>query len=134
TAITLPDLRPCETGTLFVRGLFTPVFGDGGRVTHIIHRLETSAGSQATDLERERRLQKLIENNYDAIILTDLRGTLIFASPGIERITGYTPEEYLARPAGIDTHPEDAVRVGNQVRAFLAQGGKVLSFVARRKH
>jgi two-component system cell cycle sensor histidine kinase/response regulator CckA len=129
----LPDAgRP--GGVTFSSASSLPVIGEGGAVTHVAHRLERTMTTPDGDTERERRFMKLVEKNYDAILLGDARAHIFFASPAIERITGYTPEEFLARPPGGDLHPDDAPRVGEDVRAVLTQPGCVRLTRSRRRH
>jgi PAS domain S-box-containing protein len=40
-------------------------------------------------LENERRYRYLVENSSDIIYTTDLRGTLTYVNPAMERVTGY---------------------------------------------
>lgn len=41
------------------------------------------------------------DNTYDQIIITDPDGTVIYANPAIERVTGYKPEEAIGKKAGV---------------------------------
>jgi PAS domain S-box-containing protein len=42
--------------------------------------------------QREQRFRSLIENSFDAIVLLDFRGSVLYASQSTERVLGYTPE------------------------------------------
>jgi PAS domain S-box-containing protein len=130
----IPDAQPCASGALFTRASSAPVLDDGERVTHILHRLEAVPQKLGTETDRERRFRKLVEYNYDAVLLGDERGQVTFASPSIERVTGYTPEEFLARPTAADLHPEDAARISEHVRRILSQPGGVGVTRLRRRH
>ena len=46
-------------------------------------------------IQNEKRFRALIENSSEAIIVSDLEGNRIFVSEGIERMLGYTPQEYM---------------------------------------
>ncbi len=62
----------------------------------------------------ETRFRTLIENAGDIIAMTDKDGQVIYASPSLERITGYTMDEMRGRPSFMIMHPdqvEDAKRV-----------------------
>src|SRR5947209_8286475 len=52
-------------------------------------------------------LRALLEHSYDAIVLTSADGKTIYASPSIQRVIGYTPEEYLAHNGAELMHPDD---------------------------
>src|SRR5436309_2267894 len=66
---------------------------------------------QATSLaalrKSQRWLRALLEHSYDAIVLTSADGKTIYASPSIQRVIGYTPEEYLAHNGAELMHPAD---------------------------
>jgi len=46
-------------------------------------------------LQNEKRFRALIENSNEVIIVSDLEGNRLFVSEGINRMLGYTPEEYM---------------------------------------
>ncbi|WP_447972555.1 PAS domain S-box protein [Nitrospira sp. Kam-Ns4a] len=56
---------------------------------------------------RERRFRALIENASDLIVLLDHDGSVLFASPSVERVLGYTPMELIGRKARDLLHPDD---------------------------
>ena len=66
---------------------------------------------QATNLtalrKSERWLRTFLEHSYDAIVLTSADGQTIYASPSIQRVIGYTPEEYLAHNGAELMHPAE---------------------------
>src|SRR6185312_13948350 len=45
--------------------------------------------------ESEARYRLLVENTSDIITMTTLDGTLLYASPSIERVLGHTPEDLV---------------------------------------
>ncbi|MBI5342693.1 MAG: PAS domain S-box protein [Deltaproteobacteria bacterium] len=71
----------------------------------IVSRVATAVG-RAMDRAEERRkqseeaLQRLataVEQSVEAIFITDPEGTIEYANPAFERITGYPPEEVIGR-------------------------------------
>ena len=57
--------------------------------------------------ESEKRFRAMIEYSSDAVILTrPLQGGIFYASPAIERLLGYTPEELRGREVMDLMHPE----------------------------
>ncbi len=38
-----------------------------------------------------------VEKAYNQIIITDIHGVILYANKGLERITGYTPEEVIGK-------------------------------------
>jgi PAS domain S-box-containing protein len=65
--------------------------------------------------EGEARLRSLIEHASDLITTLEPDGTIRFASPSIERILGYAPEEVVGSKLTTLVHPDDEARL----RAFL---------------
>ena len=59
----------------------------------------------------EQHFRSLIENALDIIAILDFEGNVLFESPSIERILGYTPAEMRGRRSFDMIHPEDVGRV-----------------------
>jgi PAS domain S-box-containing protein len=57
--------------------------------------------------ESEERFRSLIENASDIITLLDRAQIFSYASPSVQRILGYAPEELVSQPLSIWLHPED---------------------------
>ena len=74
----------------------------------------------------EKRFRAMIEYSSDAVILTrPLQGGIFYASPAIERLIGYTPEDLRGREVMDLMHPEFH-EVALKLRAeLLRQPGKV---------
>ena len=68
-------------------------------------------------------LQALLAHSYDAIVLTGADGTTLFASPSIERVLGYSPEEYTALNGAERTHPDDLAQGITFFRDLLQHPG-----------
>jgi PAS domain S-box-containing protein len=61
-------------------------------------RLDQSILREEARKESEARFRALIENAQDAIVIIDDKGAILFASPSVERVVGYTPEELSGKP------------------------------------
>lgn len=59
----------------------------------------------------EENFKSLIENALDLIIIVDTDGTISYASPAIERLLGFRPEEYTGRDFRDTVHLDDAPKV-----------------------
>ena len=55
----------------------------------------------------EARFRALVQHSSDLIIVVDVGGTVRYASPAIERMTGFTPEAATGRPLLWFVHPEE---------------------------
>jgi PAS domain S-box-containing protein len=55
----------------------------------------------------EKRFQALIEHSSDAVLLMDLHGKILYASPSTATVLGYSPEK-IGGGSGLDlVHPDD---------------------------
>lgn len=86
-------------------------------------------------LEEQQRLYALVsENAEDIITLTDAKGTWLFVSPAVQRLTGYAPPELLGRTVLEFVHPIDRQRVVDTYQGLFARGGTVqVRYRARRR-
>ena len=82
---------------------------------------EQHALLEQMDAERER-YRLLAENANDMISTTALDSTVLFVTPGVERVLGYSPEEIVGRRTLELTHPEDRPRVTALFRDLLRAG------------
>jgi PAS domain S-box-containing protein len=57
------------------------------------------------------RLRSLVHNSFDLTTISNVDGKLLYVSPSIERILGYSPEEVLGQDILSFVHPDDAQRV-----------------------
>jgi PAS domain S-box-containing protein len=84
--------------------------------------------------ESEKRFRALIEHSSDAAIMLDGQGMILYASPPIEQILGYAPEEMVGqnRMAFIDPEEHDATRAG--FGRLLLESGKFATVQRRLRH
>ena len=71
--------------------------------------------------ESARRFRALIEHAYDAVLLVDGNNGLLYASPSIERILGYSPGDLVGRDGFDLVHPDQLREAKEQ---FAAAGGR----------
>jgi PAS domain S-box-containing protein len=74
----------------------------------------------------ERRFRALSENAPDGITVVDAKGTVIYVSPSIERILGYSPAEALGRAAIEYVHPEDRSHLLEELARLIQKPGQAL--------
>lgn len=82
----------------------------------------------------ERRFRALVEHGSDAITLIDARGNILYASPAIANIEGFTPEEMVGRAGAEGGHPDDVPLVQRSLAQVFANPGKPIPGVWRRRH
>ena len=82
----------------------------------------------------ERRFRALIEHGADSIALIDADNRIQYLSPAVTNVEGYTPEELLGRTGMEHTHPEDLPVIAATVEKLLANPGKPIPALWRRRH
>src|SRR5215207_9878078 len=101
-----------------------------GTSTDITERKQTEAALRNS----ERRFRALIEQSSDSICVIDANNKILYLSPSVAAVEGYTPEELINR-SGIDnTHPDDLPMVARIVEELLANPGKPIPVLWRRRH
>ena len=73
-----------------------PVFDTTGRCTHLIGVVHDVSARRAAESERARLLAA-VEQSSDAIIMTDLAGTIEYANPAFTQISGYGADEAIGQ-------------------------------------
>jgi len=74
--------------------------------------------------QSEERFRALLENAAEAVAILDAGGTMVYQSPSVERMLGYTPEELIGRPALDLIHPDDAADVATRLARRLGGDGE----------
>ena len=82
----------------------------------------------------EERFRALIENSSDAVVLTDSKGILMYCTPSLVRLLGYTEEESLGRNAFEFVHSEDHALTKNARAELLRSRGKTITIQTRVRH
>ena len=70
------------------------------------------------------RYRSLVEGSRDVILIMDLEGNTLFASPAIEAVTGYTPEEWV-RLRARDLAPSGAREALSNMADAIRDSGEV---------
>jgi PAS domain S-box-containing protein len=82
----------------------------------------------------ERRFRALIEHSSDSIALTDLSRRILYLSPAVLNVEGYSPEELVGKDAAEQTHPDDAQVLQRRLVELLENPGKPIAAIWRRRH
>ena len=87
------------------------------------------------ELERSKsRFQALVENSFDAVLVVDATGTVIYASPGGEKILGIDPGSQIGQNAFAHVHPEDIESTMREVASLTASDGATAEIEVRARH
>jgi PAS domain S-box-containing protein len=82
----------------------------------------------------EERFRALVENNWDAIVVTDRDLVIRFASESTERVTGVPAANVIGSHGLACIHPDDLDAVRCALDACLAQPGTRVSIKYRAQH
>jgi PAS domain S-box-containing protein len=103
----------------------------------VINTRDVTARRRAEEAlrESEERYRALIENAHDIIVILDpATGRMLYQSPSMERILGYTPEEMEGRDSLQLIHPDDRERVMATIAATAAAPGTTGHAEYRYRH
>lgn len=99
-----------------------------------MHKEQQRLAGEESLRERELHFRALIEHSTDGIMLVDANDRILYLSPAVKAIEGYSQEELLGRAGMENTHPEDLPLVREVVSDLLANPGKSMPFLWRRRH
>jgi diguanylate cyclase (GGDEF)-like protein/PAS domain S-box-containing protein len=71
----------------------------------------------------EGRFRALVQNASDMVTIIDSTGVPIYASPSVERILGYLPEDWSELNVLSLIHPDDLARASNSLTSVVASPG-----------
>jgi PAS domain S-box-containing protein len=89
---------------------------------------------EAAATNSDRWFRALIEHSPEVIALLTPEGTVLYTSPSIERVLGYTPRECMAINACTVIHPGDSASLGHTFQHLLAIPGLVETQQFRCRH
>ncbi|MBI3260631.1 MAG: PAS domain S-box protein, partial [Ignavibacteriae bacterium] len=82
----------------------------------------------------EKRFRSLIENSEDMITLVDGSGSIVYGSPAVERILGFSFEEYKSKVGFDFIHPDDRELSTQKFMDLLKYPGKTIHIQHRLQH
>ncbi len=83
---------------------------------------------------RKLRFDKMLEHSSDVISILDAEGTILYESPSVQPLLGYTPEELLGRPALSYVHEDDREMVMQALYACMTTHERQPPVVFRWQH
>ncbi len=79
---------------------------------------------------QERRFRSLVQNAADVILILDGSGKAMYASPGVETLTGLSASHWMGRQ-GFDVHPDDYRNVRKNFESVRAVPGSTVHYDSR---
>jgi PAS domain S-box-containing protein len=76
----------------------------------------------------------LLERVSDMVTVSDREGRIVYANPATERVSGYTPEEFVALDPFCRMHPDDRPRCEEAFGRLLNTPGLSLALEHRFRH
>ena len=114
-------LTDSEQGTIWIETIKTPILDDKQEVigtTGIARDITPRRQMEEALRESETKYRLLAENARDGIWRMDLNQQITYASPAVQLLTGFTPEEFLTlgldqilTPASFQVAQEDLARL-----------------------
>jgi diguanylate cyclase (GGDEF)-like protein/PAS domain S-box-containing protein len=103
-------------GWLMVTGAQAPDFESRSSLAVLAHQIQLAAertqlSEQAHRAASEQRLSSLVRHSSDLITVIDESSTIIYQSPSIEAVLGYTAEEVTGRQFSRLLHPSEQGRL-----------------------
>jgi two-component system, cell cycle sensor histidine kinase and response regulator CckA len=93
--------------------------GEANRIVGYTQDITEQKHAEADTAQANERYRLLADNITDVISMIELDGTLLFNSPSITRMAGYTPDEVLGKSVDLLVHPDDLPR---KIEARVANG------------
>ncbi|MBI2567033.1 MAG: PAS domain S-box protein [Candidatus Schekmanbacteria bacterium] len=82
----------------------------------------------------EERFRALVEHSHDAVTLLKADGTVLYDSPAVTRVLGYTPTERIGCKVFDFVHPEERAAMARGFADFAMRAGAVASSEGRFVH
>jgi PAS domain S-box-containing protein len=82
----------------------------------------------------EVRFRAMIENSYDVVILVNAEGRILFASPSVTRMLGYSLEEFVGRRGAEFVHPDDQGITTTELARLRVRPGESVMLENRLRH
>lgn len=130
------EIENSLSGNRWVRSRFVPIRIDGHINTIMVIATDITEQRNAEKQLRqnEERNRALIENISEAIVLIDANEKIIFQSPAVVRITGYTQEETVGVASFSFIHPDEVTAFRQFLQEVINSPGVPLQSMFRIIH
>ncbi|VGO16947.1 Virulence sensor protein BvgS [Pontiella desulfatans] len=106
------------------------VAGFRGVARNITERIENEGALRRS----EERFRNLVETSSDWIWEVDNAGNYTYASPQVETLLGFAPNELIGRHFTENMPPQDAESSRSQFAGIVARGGAIHASVSTNRH
>ncbi len=88
-----------------------PVFGEKKEIVSLVHTVRDITESKQAE-EKIRLFSHAVAGAVDAIVITDMKGTITYANPAMREIYGYRKDEMLGKSViDLNAEPETAAAI-----------------------
>ena len=102
-------------------------------IMSLIHDVTDRVLAEEERKEKEERLRAIVENAWDGVIIFDENYVVLFESPSLSRMTGYTPEEWKGiSPAQWPIHPDDLPSMLTRLEYLRSRPGSTVADIRMR--
>jgi PAS domain S-box-containing protein len=122
---TLPHHKGKEIPVSLVIMCHKSESGEVEFISIIARNIIQAKQAEAALARSEAKWRSLIQNSSDLITILSEDGTILYESPSIERILGYSPEELVGQPILKYIFPEDKKAIRKAMRKLLVAGDSV---------
>lgn len=84
--------------------------------------------------QSDERFRRVVENALDIVSIIDTTGEIHYASPSVQRVIGYTPEELVGQNFFAYIHPQDQANAFQKVINKWQDSTKVIPIEFRYRH
>lgn len=114
--------------------LLQEAVGDISFALEVFEKNRRHQETEALLLANEIRFRALIEKSVDMKTLATADGKLIYASPSVTKVLGYTLEAFIHRPVNDFIHPEDLGKFQKDRNLLIQNKLGSINFEIRCKH
>ena len=107
---------------------------DGNTLARVIRYAVERKQGEGLLRASEERFRALVEHSHDAVTFLAADGTVLYDSPSISRLLGFTPMERIGRSVFEFVHPAERPRMAQGYVEFVQQPGAVAPSEARFLH
>jgi len=127
-----------KDGALYAEHMsITPVRDTAGTIVNFVavkRDITAQTHFEAAQERSEARFRSLIENAPDCISLVDADARILYDSPAVERVLGYTPSERIGVDGLSMVHPDDKLTVQATLGRCIATPGARVHCLYRYRH
>ncbi len=100
----------------------------------IVRDITERKRNEAELRRREERFRSLIENASDLIVVLNNAGVIRYVSPSVDRLLGYTPQDFTGSNKFHLVHPEDLAKATESFERALQSPGVPITAIYRVRH